>query len=81
MMTKRIVLATSMLIFTAISGQAFAGATISDRRYWPDETHASSVNVAPGAENAFDSMTPAHAQMQAVTHEGPTYEGGPKSDY
>ncbi len=78
MMTKRIVLATSMLIFTAISGQAFAGATISDRRYWPDEVRSSSVNVAPSTENAFDSMMPAHTQVQAVTHEGQSYEGGPK---
>ncbi len=77
MATKHLVLATSMLIFTAISGQAFAGATISDRRYWPDETRASSVNVTPSAENAFDSMTP----KQAIEHEGRAYEGGPKSDY
>jgi hypothetical protein len=37
MITKHFVLATSMVLFVAISGQAYAGTTISDTLYWPNE--------------------------------------------
>jgi len=37
MNTKRFVLATSTMVFVAMSAQAYAGTTISDKRYWPSE--------------------------------------------
>jgi len=77
MITKRVVLATSMLVFTVVSGQAFAGTTITDRRYWPDEVRASSADLPSSAKNAFNLMTP----PPAIEHEGRSYDGGPKSDY
>ncbi len=85
MMTKRLALAASVLIFTAISGQAFAGETMSDQRYWPEETHASTVTTIPSASNAFARMSPDEQQamepQQATDHPQYTYHGGPKSDY
>jgi len=77
MNTKHIVLATSMMVLVAMSGQASAGTTISDTRYWPSE--ASSVEQYPvqRAENAFASVeTPRASQAPERS-----YHGGPKTDY
>jgi hypothetical protein len=52
MITKRFVLAASMTAFIAMSGQAYAGTTISDTRYWPSSANR---NTVQRAENAFDS--------------------------
>ena len=46
MITKRFFLATSMMMLVAMSGQAYAGITISDKRYWPSE-------LSPIHQNAF----------------------------
>jgi len=77
MNTKHLVLATSMMVLVAMSGQAYAGTTISDTRYWPSE--ASSVEQHPGqrAENAFASIeTPRASQAPERS-----YQGGPKVNY
>ena len=52
MITKRFVLATSMTVFIAMSGQAYSGTTISDTRYWPSSAEQ---NTVQRAENAIDS--------------------------
>jgi hypothetical protein len=77
MMTKRFVLATSLMVLVALSGQAYAGTTISDKRYWPSEVSSAAQTAAQRAENAFDSAeTPRGIQVT-----GRTYQGGPKGDY
>jgi hypothetical protein len=77
MITKRFVLATSMLVFVAMSGQAYAGTTISDNRYWPSEVSSADQNAVRRPETAFDSAeTP-----QGTEAPGPSYHGGPKESY
>jgi hypothetical protein len=74
MIIKRFVLATAMMVFVAISGQAYAGTTISDQRYWPSEASSTDQNAVPRAENAFDTAeTPRGIQATE-----PSYQGGPK---
>ena len=71
------VLAISLLAsLVAMSATANAGATISDKRYWPSE-------VGP---NAYRTVATQHAPRDAFaaigqTSEsyGPRYPGGPKS--
>jgi hypothetical protein len=73
MITKRFVLATSMMVLLAMSGQAYAGVTISDKRYWPSEANS----AVQRPENAFASAeTP-----RAIETTRPFYEGGPKGNY
>jgi hypothetical protein len=77
MITKRFVLATSMMVFVAMSGQAYAGTTISDKRYWPSEVSSADQNAAHRPENAFDSVeTP-----RGIEATGQSYQGGPKGNY
>jgi hypothetical protein len=76
MITKRFVLATSMMVFVALSGQAYAGTTISDQRYWPSEVHSVDQNAVQRAENAFDLA----ATPRAIETTGRSYRGGPKEN-
>jgi hypothetical protein len=77
MITKRFVLATSMMLFVAVAGQAYAGTTISDKRYWPSEVNSADQTTVQRPENAFDSAdTP-----RGIEATGKSYQGGPKSDY
>ncbi len=76
MITKRFVLATSMLVFVALSGQAYAGTTISDQRYWPSEASSADQNAVQRAESAFDSA----ATPRAIETIGRSYQGGPKAN-
>jgi hypothetical protein len=77
MITKRFVLATSLMLFVAISGQAYAGTTISDKRYWPSEASSVDQDAVQRAEPAFDSAeTP-----RAIEATGQSYQGGPKQNY
>ena len=77
MITKRFILATSMIVFVALSGQAYAGTTISDKRYWPSEVSTADQNAAQRPQNVFDS-----AEMPRGTEApGPSYHGGPKESY
>src|SRR2546427_502233 len=79
MVTKRFVLAASMMVFIAISGQAYAGATISDTRYWPSSANQ---NTVQRAENAFDSnafyLVETSRGIEAIPQ---PYQGGPKGNY
>jgi hypothetical protein len=75
MITKRFVLAASMMVL--VTGQAYAGTTISDKRYWPSEASSADQNAVKGSENAFDSME----MPRGIEAPGPSYHGGPKESY
>ena len=77
MITKRFVLAASMMVFIAISGQAYAGTTISDTRYWPSEVSSADQNTVQRAENAFYSAVTSRG-IEATRQ---SYQGGPKGNY
>jgi hypothetical protein len=74
MITKRFVVAASMMAFIAMSGQAYAGTTISDKRYWPSENSAADQNAVQRPENAFDSAE----KPRGIEVTGRSYNGGPK---
>ena len=78
MITKRFVLAAATMLFVAVSGQAYAGTTISDKRYWPSEVNAAADQATvQRPENAFDSADMPQGNEATVR----PYQGGPKSDY
>jgi hypothetical protein len=72
-MTKNIMLAASMAMLLAISGQAFARTAGSGEPHWRDMTSAPQ---AAGTFNAFDA-TMATSPATPTTHR---YEGGPKTN-
>jgi hypothetical protein len=72
--TKPMILATSMMALVAVSGHAYAGTTISDKRYWPSEARLSQT-VVRQPESAFGA---AMAQLTVGHRHG---GGGPKSAY
>jgi hypothetical protein len=74
-MMKNLALTASIIMLVAISGQAFARATGSNARYWP-EAASSSDQQAVRAYNAFAPAMAAPA-VEPNTHR---YEGGPKSN-
>lgn len=86
MLRKRLLTISLLLPLVAISAAAQAGATISDKRYWPSEVGPSAHRTV-GSQNklssafASDRMT---SRFQAATtvNEGRNvwrYQGGPKS--
>jgi hypothetical protein len=79
MITKRFAAALPAIVFIAMSGQAHAGATISDKRYWPDEVGPSSQYVVQPSDSDFGWTTPS-ASPQAIEPDEHRYQGGPKSD-
>jgi P pilus assembly chaperone PapD len=82
MTTKRLVLAASMMAFIAMFGQAHAGTTISDTRYWPSEVSSADQITVQRAENAFDSIALDSARMsRGIEATRQSYQGGPKGNY
>jgi hypothetical protein len=75
MITKALVFGTSMIAFVAIAGQACAGVTISDKRYWPSEARPQATGRHPS--EAFGSATP----QISIVDNGHRYNGGPKSSH
>jgi hypothetical protein len=76
MTTKRFILATSMIMFVTMSGNANAGTTISDLRYWPGEVSSVGQNEVPRTENVVHlAETP-----RGIEANGPSYQGGPKEN-
>ncbi len=74
--TKPLLAISFLASLVAMSATANAGATISDKRYWPSE-------VGPGA---YRTVSTQHAPRdafaaigQASESDGPRYLGGPKS--
>ena len=76
MSTKRFVQAAVVMTFIAISGQAYAGTTISDTRYWPSEASSAGQNAVQRPENAFYFGE----RPQASVATAPSYQGGPKGN-
>jgi hypothetical protein len=74
MITKRFVPAAAVMVFIAISGQAYAGTTISDTRYWPSEASSADQSAVQRSESAFYSAE----RPQAIVAPAQTYQGGPK---
>lgn len=68
MITKHFVLAASMMALVA--GQAYAGTTISDERYWRSAADQ-------GPETTFDAME----MPRGIEVPGPSYHGGPMENY
>jgi hypothetical protein len=72
-----------VLPLAAMSASAYAGSTISDKRYWPSEARRSVQDriVAPGDVNsafAYDPRTQPRATINSAAP-GWRYQGGPKS--
>ncbi len=74
-MTKNLALAASIMMLTAISGQAFAQTASPNGRYWPVATGPSD-RQAVYAFNAFDPATAAQTAEPSAYR----YHGGPKSN-
>jgi hypothetical protein len=72
---KNLVLTASIIALVAISGQAFARATGSNARYWPED-------AAPLNQQVMHAYSPFDAAMLAPAFEPNThrYEGGPKTN-
>jgi P pilus assembly chaperone PapD len=75
MTTKRFVLTACMMMLVAMSGQAYAGTTISDTRYWPSEATSAHQNAVQRSKNA-SAETP-----QGIEATEQSYQGGPKGNY
>jgi hypothetical protein len=73
---KHLVLATSMMVLVAMSGQAYAGTTISDTRYWPSEANSAEQNPQQRTANVFASVATPRANQAPDW----SYQGGPKAD-
>ncbi|MGY3617351.1 hypothetical protein [Bradyrhizobium sp. USDA 10063] len=79
------VLAISFLVsLVAMSATANAGATISDKRYWPSEVGPSSYyNTQHASRNAFAAIgpvaSPAIAAPRVAGESALRHVGGPKS--
>ncbi|SDT58645.1 hypothetical protein [Bradyrhizobium canariense] len=73
MNTKRLALITSMVLFAAISGQAYAHTTHTGHKHWSREAGLSSQSMAQ-YRDGFSPMMPA-SETPINTHR---YWGGPK---
>jgi hypothetical protein len=87
-MLKKSVLTMSLLLpLAAISATAYAGSTITDKSYWPNEAGQSPQIRTIGSQSDVNSAfayEPATSHLRPVTNpnEGgsaPHYQGGPKS--
>jgi len=70
-MMKNLALTASIITLVAISGQAFARATGSNTRYWPEVANSSNQQVV----HAYDAFDPA---TQTAEPDAYRYHGGPK---
>lgn len=65
MSTKPLITISFALPLLAMSASAYAGATISDKRYWPNEVRPSA-SVAGGPQSsafAWEQPAPRHLQV------------------
>jgi hypothetical protein len=76
MSTKRFVQAAAVMTFIAMSGQAYAGTTISDTRYWPSEASSADQNAVQRADNAFYFGERPQSSVATAS----SYQGGPKGN-
>ena len=64
-------------LFMALTGAAYAGATISDKRYWPDDARATDAYRAEQTDWRRARAMETKAAPQARQREC-NYQGGPK---
>jgi hypothetical protein len=74
--TKPLLAISLLASLVAMSATANAGATISDRRYWPSEVGPSAYRTVTTQHVSRDAFT---AIGQTSESSGPRYLGGPKS--
>ena len=83
-MSRKHLLTISMLSLMAMSAAAEAGTTISDARYWPNETRPSTHVVGPtdslNPASAYNSIAPQAQPATSFSGGSPLgrYQGGPK---
>jgi len=79
-MSKTTLYAVTLVSLIAVSGAAQAGANISDKRYWPNETRTDSLTLSPGSRGTAAYAAEQRAPLN-VTGSAPRtlYQGGPKS--
>jgi hypothetical protein len=87
-MTKKLLTISLCLPLMAASASAYAGSTITDKSYWPNEARHQSVQAGPGSSQgdpnsafAYD-RTPSRLQLTTNPIDGGSalrYQGGPKS--
>jgi hypothetical protein len=75
MVKKCVIVAVFTMAIVSISELAHAGATISDKRYWPSEARPPSQTAARQPKDAFGS----EISPPKTTPVGRRYYGGPKS--
>lgn len=87
-MLKKSLLTLSLLLpLSAISATAYAGSTISDKSYWPNEARRSAQSAIAGTRgDAYDAFAydrgPSHLQAAPAPSDVGSawrYQGGPKS--
>ena len=87
MLTKHLLKISLLLPLVAISATAYAGSTISDKSYWPNEARQSVQTRtfgSPSEVNSAFAYYPAMPRLQPATnrYDGGSawrYQGGPKS--
>ena len=87
MLKKHLLKISLVLPLVAISATAYAGSTITDRSYWPNEARQSAQNRTVGSQSDLNSAfaydrTTLRLQPATVPSEGGSawrYQGGPKS--
>ena len=86
-MTKKLLTISLLLPLMAASASAFAGSTITDKRYWPNEARQSVQATTGSSQRDLNSAfaydrTPSHLQPTTNPNDGGSawrYQGGPKS--
>jgi len=87
MLKKHLLTISLLLPLVAISATAYAGSTITDKSYWPNEARQSAQTRTGGQQGdlnsafAYDRAAP---RLQPATNPNdggsfPRYQGGPKS--
>ncbi|CAN5502156.1 hypothetical protein BH10PSE11_BH10PSE11_12980 [soil metagenome] len=86
-MTKKLLTISLLLPLMAASASAYAGSTITDKSYWPNEARQSAQGWAgssqgdPNSAFAYDRI-PSRQQPTTNPNDGGSawrYQGGPKS--
>ena len=81
MLTKHLLTISLLLPLVAMSATAYAGSTISDKSYWPNEARQSVQTRTFGSpSDAFAYDRPALQPAPTANVGGPAghYQGGPK---
>ena len=85
-MTKKLLTISLLLPLMAVSASAYAGSTITDKSYWPNEARQGAQARTGSSQGdvysafAYD-RTPAHLQPAPDLNDGGSawrYQGGPK---